>query len=337
MHVERQIGECDLGLGAGEADSADVQAHFRLLVREHVLDAGPDLGFGGVAAPDILRHRTALGLPAMDAADPALCLQPTFVALAAVGGIGPDVRGGVVARHHIAQHAAVIPGAVGDLALADEAEGPADRDAAFVSEARDRNIRLRPAIGGRPGLGELQRPAGVGVFLPRLGGLVRPYLGGGLALLHRRLLGLGVTLFGCRHQRGIDDLPAHRQITPSLQLAIKIGEHGVERAGGGEPLAEHADRVRIRRRRAKVEAQETQPAQPVADQPFHAGIGHVVLRGQDQHLQHHHRIIRRTATLGAVGISQRGHQRRPKHFEVHHSRQYLQRIAVRRKPLHVVR
>lgn len=108
MHVERQVGERDLGLGLGDTDGADEQAQDGLLMREHMLDAGPDPRLGGVAAPDILRHRESLGLSAMDPADPALGLEPTLVALAAVGRIGPDVRGGVLARHHVAQQATVI-------------------------------------------------------------------------------------------------------------------------------------------------------------------------------------------------------------------------------------
>lgn len=253
VHVVGQVGERDLGLGAGDADGADEQAHFRLLMRAHVLDAAPNPAFGGVAAPDILRHRTALGRPAMDATDPALRLQPALVTLAAVGSVGPDVRGGVVARHHIAQHAPVVARAVSDFAPEDKAEGAADR------------------------------------------------------------------------------------ITPRLQLAVKIGEHDVERPRGGEPLAEHTDRVRIRYRRTKVKSQETQPTQPGADQPFHGSVGDVVLRGQHQHLQHHHQFIGRSSIRGAVAIGQRGNQRRMERFKIHGPGEYLHRIAVRRKPLHMAR
>lgn len=208
MHVERQVGERDLCFGAGQADGADEQAHDRLLMREHMLDPGADLGSGSVAAPNILGHRAALGLAAMDTADPALGLQPAFVALAPIGRISPDIRGCIVVGDHLAQHAPVVARAVRRLALADKTKGLADRDAALVAEARDRDVRLRPAIGGRTSLSELERPACVRVLLPRLGRLVRPDLGGALALLHRRLLGLGVPLlWGC-HQRGINDLPA---------------------------------------------------------------------------------------------------------------------------------
>jgi hypothetical protein len=44
------------------------------------------------------------------------------------------VRSGVAAGHHVAQHASVEAGTIGDLAAADEAEAPADRDAALEPE-----------------------------------------------------------------------------------------------------------------------------------------------------------------------------------------------------------
>jgi len=42
-----------------EAGGAHEQAYGYLMMREHVLDASADLGFGGVAAPNIHRHRPA--------------------------------------------------------------------------------------------------------------------------------------------------------------------------------------------------------------------------------------------------------------------------------------
>src|SRR3546814_14823110 len=73
----------------------------------------------------------------------------------------------------------------------------------------------------------------------------------------RKLADLDISLLGRGHRRLIDDLAAHRQMAPFFQLAIKIGIQRVERAGGGEPLTEHADRVRVGCRRAKVEDRET--------------------------------------------------------------------------------
>ena len=115
-------------------------------------------------------------------------------------------------------------GPVCDLAFTDEAEGPADRDVAFVAEARDGDVHTRLAVGRRSSLGELQRPAGVGVLLRYPGGFVGPDIAGFLALLNRILLNLSVALLGRRNQGGINDLPAHREITAVLQLPVKIGK-----------------------------------------------------------------------------------------------------------------
>jgi hypothetical protein len=146
----------------------------------------------------------------VDATDPALPLEPRFVGLATICRIGLDVRGSVVAGHNIAQHPPVEAGTVGDLAFADEAEGPVDRHAALVAKAGNGDVDLRPdtslAVRGNPTLGELQRPACVGILLGRPRRLVRPYLAGRLARLDRFLLRRGVALLG----RGIRFLPIPR-------------------------------------------------------------------------------------------------------------------------------
>lgn len=143
--VESQIGERDFGLGALDTDGADEQAHFRLLMREDVLDPCANAGFCRVAAPDIRGHWFALGLPAMNAADPALGLEPTLIALAAIGRVGPDIRSGVVVGDDITQHPPIVARSVGRLALADKAKGPADGDAASLSRPRSRVIYLTAA------------------------------------------------------------------------------------------------------------------------------------------------------------------------------------------------
>src|ERR1043166_10076170 len=114
-----------------------------------MLDAGAGLGFRGVRLRGPLRHGPPARLAAVDAADPPHALEPSLVGLAAVGGVGPDVRRGVVVGDDVAEHASVEPGGIGDLALTDEAERPADRDAALVAEAGDGDVDLRLAVGGR--------------------------------------------------------------------------------------------------------------------------------------------------------------------------------------------
>ena len=220
----------------------------------------------------------------MDTADPALPLEPLLVRLAAVGSIGPDVGGGVVVRYNVPEHPAVKSGRVGDLALADEAEGSADRDAALVAEARNRDVDPRLAVSRGLRLGALQRPARVRILLRCPSGFVGPDSSGCLALLDRILLGLDVALLGSGHQRRVDDLPAHREIAALLELAVEIGKQRVQRADFGQLLTKQPDRIGIRRCRAKVEAEEAQPTQPVPDQIFHPRIADIILCRQNQHL-----------------------------------------------------
>ena len=80
------------------------------------------------------------------------------------------------------------------------------------------------------------------------------------------------------------------------QLPVERGEQRIERAGAGQLLAEQSDRVLIWGDRAQVEAQEPQPAQPVADQKLHACVADRVLRRQD----HRHWIVRWSTALGTV-------------------------------------
>lgn len=170
-----------LGFGALDADGANEQPHLVFLPGENMLDAGPDLRFGGVDFYYPLGRRLASGLPAVDAAYPAPSLEPRLVGLAAIGGIGPDVRGGAIRGLHIPEHASVEPGRVDDFAFEDEPEGPADRHAALVGKTRDRDVDLRLAIRCRSALDELQRPARVRVLLGRPCWLAGPDIAGGLA------------------------------------------------------------------------------------------------------------------------------------------------------------
>ncbi len=90
VHVVGEIGQRDLGLGALDADGADEQPHLVLLPGEDMLDTGADFRFGGVGLRGPLGHRLAARLLAVDAADPALPLEPCLVGLVAVGGRGDE-------------------------------------------------------------------------------------------------------------------------------------------------------------------------------------------------------------------------------------------------------
>ena len=59
-------------------------------------------------------------------------------------------------------------------------------------------------------------------------------------------------LLGRGHQRRIDNLPAHGEIAPFLELPVEVNKHRVERTGLGQLLARQPDRVGIGRRCAKI-------------------------------------------------------------------------------------
>lgn len=122
---------------------------------ERVLDAGADRGFDRVGLRCLLWHWLASRLLAMDAAGPALPLEPLLVGLAVISGISRGLGGGPVTRDDIPEplRAPVEAECTGGLAFADEAEGPADRDAVPVAEAGDCNIDVGLAVGHGPGFG----------------------------------------------------------------------------------------------------------------------------------------------------------------------------------------
>jgi hypothetical protein len=154
---------------------------------------------------------------------------------------------------------------MGAAPAADQSVPPIDRDVVFVAKGRDREIHLRRPVLARLGLAELHRPARVTILLAQFGGLLRPALGD-LAGLDRRALGLGVALLGGRHDRRIDDLPAHRQIAAGPQRGIKAREQRVHRARPLERLAEGPDRVGVRHRVGQPQTQEAHEGEAVLDQ-----------------------------------------------------------------------
>lgn len=104
-----------------------------------------------------------------------------------------------------------------------------------------------------------------------------------------------------------------------------------DRLGLGQPLAEEPGRVGVGRRGIKIEAQKAEPTQSVPDQIFHPGIGHIVLRRQDQHLEHRQTVIGWAVTPCAVRIGKDILKDWAETFKVHNPCQFLQRIAVRRQ------
>ncbi len=88
-HIVGEIGQRDLGCGAGEADGADDQVQAPLLGGKDVLDPGPHLRPRRVAAADVRRHRLAPRFGALELGDQPAAVEQRQVGSRAVGGVRP--------------------------------------------------------------------------------------------------------------------------------------------------------------------------------------------------------------------------------------------------------
>ena len=186
----------------------------------------------------------------------------------------------------------------------------------LVAEGGNGDIDWRHrAVCLRLGLGELDRPACIAVLLPQFRGLVPPILrdAAGLDLV---LLFLRVPLLRRGDQAGIDDLPRHRDVAGVPQHRVKAFEQRLNRSSLGQPFAEQPDRARIRNPVRKSKAEEAHERQPVIDQELGALVRQVVGGLDHQHLEHHHRVVGRSAAVGSARIGQRLFQIRPERLEI---------------------
>jgi len=163
-----------------------------------------------------------------------------------------------------------------------------------------------------------------------LGGLGFPVLG--LAPVpDRRLLVFGVALFGGGDQRGVDDLPAHGDVTGCAKLGVEPFEQRLALAlvsfSGNRKI------VRVGNPVGKAQAQKPHERQPVVDQELGVFVREIVGRPNDQDLEHHHTIERRPPALRSVRIGQRSRQLRAKHFEIDDPAEGQQLIAKVAQPL----
>ena len=115
------------------------------------------------------------------------------------------------------------------------------------------------------------------------------------------------------------------------ELLVEPAEQGVERAGPGQRLAEGPERVRIRHRIARPEAEEPHPGQPVAQVELGALVTQVVLGLQDHDLEHQDVVERRPSALRPVGPRHRALELGPEQLEVDHSLQPLELVALLRQ------
>lgn len=222
-------------------------------------------------------------------------------------------------------------GGVGDLLAADEAMAAVDVDVRLVAEGRDREVALDRAVGLDLAFAGLDGPAGVGVLLRRLGGLIGPDLPRLIASLDRRLLLLRVALSGCRDEARIDDLARHRQIAGSLDRLVETGKELVERTAPDQRLAEVPQGIGIRHRIGDRKPAKPHPRKAIAHQMLGRLEAQPMLRHEIEHLELQDGIERRPAALRAITGAERLRQHRAKQLEVDDLEQLLQRITLCRQ------
>ena len=168
-----------------------------------VLDPGPGLG-NALVAPLLAfaQWLACLGL-ALDMLAIAQGLEHFAALCAGVAPVGIDVAARVVlVEHFIKVRAVVLAGRAGGD-LADELVPGIHADAQLVAVV---------ALAVLFGVG------GVQVFLPALG--LAP-VAGNVSLAKLLFVCCGEVPDGRRHQRGVDDLPAPRQVAMAQQLAVQ--------------------------------------------------------------------------------------------------------------------
>ncbi len=179
-----------------------------------------------------------------------------------------------------------------------------------------------------PGLGKLHRPTGIDILLTRLGGLLRPDVGGRLPGLDGRLLALGVALAWRGDQGRVQDLARHRQISCLGDRPVEPRKQDVEPARTDQRLAKVPQRVGIGYRIARTEAAEPHPAQTVGHQILGLIQRQTVHRLQHEHPELQHRIETGAAAFSRIAPPERLRQVSPEHLEIHRRTQPLQRIAM---------
>jgi hypothetical protein len=147
--VVGEVCEADPDAGAHHADGAHDEPQPAFLGGEDVLDPRAHSGPGGVAADEVRRHRRAAGLFALELRRQPAAVEPGQVGRRAVGGVGPDITGGVVAVEHRAELAAVVSRRMRDAVAAQKAKGAINADVVLVAECRYRDLDLPLVTTGR--------------------------------------------------------------------------------------------------------------------------------------------------------------------------------------------
>src|SRR5467141_3762978 len=221
--------------------------HRVLLVAEYVLDTRAHPRARRVRRLLALRQRTiACGAP-VDTALQALLLQARLDLDRAVGAVRPDLLAGVGEVEHIVQLLTVVHGRVRRIPFADQLVRLVHADMVLVAVEA---------------LVVLLRPARVRVLLRILGRLLLPSLRC-LAGLDRLVLLLRVALLGHRHNRGVNDLAAARNVARGLEMLAEALEQLVDQPGLRQRLAKQPDRGGIRHRLLEFQIEKAHERQPV--------------------------------------------------------------------------
>ena len=247
----------------------------------------PGSGFGNALVAPFLAFAQGfarLGL-ALDVLAIAQDLEHLAALFAGVATVGINIAAGVVLiENFIKVRAVVLAGCAGGD-LANELVAHIHADAQLVAVV---------ALAVLLGMG------GVQVFLPALG-LVP--VAGDLALIQLLFVLFCEVLDGCRHQGGIDDLPAPRQVAALQQLAVHCLEQG-RHAINAQALLVMPDGVAIWDVGAIGQQAKALVAHAVKQLVFHLLVAELVEILQDQDAHHDRGGIRRTSTLGGIPSGQ---------------------------------
>src|SRR5258707_4309080 len=230
-NVVTEVHHPDLKPRPRDADGAhDLAAHRVLLVAEYVLDTRAHPRARRVRRLLALRQRTISRGATVDMALQALRRQARLNLHRAVGAVRPDPIAGIGEIEHIVQLLTVVHGRVRRIPFADQLVRLVHADMVLVAVEA---------------LVVLLRPARVRVLLRILGRLLLPSLRR-LAGLDRLVLLLRVALLGHRHNRGVNDLAAARNVARGLEMLAEAREQPVDQPGLRQRLAKQPDRGGIR-------------------------------------------------------------------------------------------
>src|SRR3981189_1565337 len=249
-----------------DADGAhDLAAQRALLVAEYVLDTGAHLRARRVRRLLALCQRTiACGAPVGTALQ-ALLLPDRPDLDRAVGAVRPDLLAGVGEIEHIVQLLTVMHGRVRRTPFADQL------------------VRLVHAEMVLVAVETL-------VVLGILGGLLFPSLRP-LAGLDRLVLLLRVALLGHRHNRGVNDLAAARNVALGLEMLAEALKQLVDPPGLRQRLAKQPNCGGIRHWVLEFQIEKAHERPAVADQVLGLLVREIVERLQHHDLELQDRVI----------------------------------------------